>query len=147
MPLRLWWTVDSTCKRRLREGSACLRSDRRCGRRSFLESSATAKAHAQHAARRSTGANTVEGGTVGDAAAQPTLPTGTDFSLGVSLSFCGGSVRKETSVGCAQLNRSDGSDWRALWVLPLRTTQSGYCGDASLSRLRLSYRIERDSTD
>ena len=59
----------------------------------------------------------MEGGTVGDAAAQPTLPTGTDFSLGVSLSFCGGSVRKETSVGCAQLNRSEGSDWRALWVL------------------------------
>ena len=52
-------------------------------------------------ARSSTGANTVEGGTVGDAAAQPTVPTGTDFSLGVSLSFCGGSVRKETSVGCA----------------------------------------------
>ena len=135
MPLRLWWTVDSTCKRRLREGSACLRSDRRCGRRSFLESSATAKAHAQHAARRSTGAKVVEGGTVGDAAAQPTLPTGTDFSLGVSLfpfSFCGGSVRKETSVGCAQLNRSDGSDWRALWVLPLRPTQSGYWGDMFL---------------
>ena len=56
----------------------------------------------------------MEGGTVGDAAAQPTLPTGTDFSLGVSLSFCGGSVRKEASVGCAQLNRSEGSDWRAV---------------------------------
>ena len=53
----------------------------------------------------------MEGGTVGDAAAQPTLPTGTDLPLGVSFSFCGGSVRKETSVGCAQLNRSEGSDW------------------------------------
>ena len=72
----------------------------------------------------------MEGGTVGDAAAQPTLPAGTDFSLGVSFSFCGGSVRKETSVGCAQLNRSD-----------------GYWGDMSLSRLRLSYLIECDSTD
>ena len=74
----------------------------------------------------------MEGGTVGDAAAQPTLPTGTDFSLGVSFSFCGGSARKETSVGCAQLNRSEGSDWRALWVLPLRPTQSGYWGDMFL---------------
>ena len=45
------------------------------------------------------------------------VPTGTDLPLGVSFSFCGGSVRKETSVGCAQLNRSEGSDWRALWVL------------------------------
>ena len=83
---------------------------------------------------------------MGDAAAQPTLPTGTDFSLGVSFSFCGGSVRKETSVGCAQLNRSEGSDWRALWVLPLRPTQSGYWGDASLSRLRLYYFLKRVST-
>ena len=77
----------------------------------------------------------MEGGTVGDAAAQPTLPTGTDFSLGVSLfpfSFCGGSVRKETSAGCVQVNRSEGSDWRALWVLLLRTTQSGYWGDMFL---------------
>ena len=89
----------------------------------------------------------MEGGTVGDAAAQPTLPTGTDFSLGVSFSFCGGSVRKETSVGCPKVNRSDGSDWRALWVLPLRTTQSGYWGDMFLSRLRLSYLLKRDSTD
>ena len=40
--------VDSSCKRRLRVGAACLRSDRRCGRRSFLESSVTTKAQALH---------------------------------------------------------------------------------------------------
>ena len=40
--------VDRDCKRRLRVGAACLRSARRCGRRSFLESSVTTKAQALH---------------------------------------------------------------------------------------------------
>ena len=68
----LWWVVDSRCKRRLREGKACLRSDRtvseECLKRSFLEREgyrASVQAPAQCASRRSTGAKVVEGGKVG----------------------------------------------------------------------------------
>ena len=48
MHLCLRRDVDRDCKRRLRVGAACLRSARRCGRRSFLESSVTTKAQALH---------------------------------------------------------------------------------------------------
>ena len=77
------------------------------------------------------------------------VPTGTDFSLGVSLSFsyCGWNPSETKSEGAGTLSVlavpqavSDGSDWwHCVSFSHAVPTQSGYSRDTSLSRLRLYY--------
>ena len=85
------------------------------------------------------------------------VPTGTDFSLGVSLSlsfsFCGWNPSETKSEGAGTLSVlvvpqavSDGSDWwHCVSFSDAVPTQSGYSRDTSLSRLRLSYLLQREA--